>query len=1130
MPVRITPSQRRAGRRARARARLQFHLHKQGLCILDNSGLQRLLETLQSHHSRDPGLLRRIAAAMTSQKKPAWKCADCRRLIKGNDLYCPACGQFWEDCADNAYLDPAASASQRAQTPSRHTSYRSYAQEDAYWDGWYNAKSSSQSPRSRQQKPKSQRRRHGDGKGGGGKGKGKGGKTQTSPHQGMGQEGMAPLPPPPMPPPTGPSDSWMQFAPPYHAVGGPAQETPMNAPSPAEAKLKEVMGILKKNETELPAEVAAVMKDTKVHEGMQKIQGMHEAAEELGNAQQRLEQVCFARAQNLASWRQFLHLSVQRWQEYTQRFQCQEKHNLEQITKARDDVKKAQAIFRELQDRGVITIEAEDDPAMMDDTLMNTESSQEDRRWPHTFDDIVGRICPASRSRTCRSRGATEETTEKGCQCGTSTDRFQTCGNSINAAFWWGSQWMTPEYSCGQPATSPHLIDYIVGWTHSIVSEQDFTSPWEATSRALELSFELCTLPALGCRHNTIGPEDFDTERRYDRTMDSRSLRFCDDVEVFFGIEDCLNMVSDVVRHQDLCQATKKPWGWFFSNDTWTYDHDKDLYKPLKVNRSCQEPLSNTAVSIRQTHQPMLLRITDQWHQPLPEEAQQRTHDQEGQEPDPDIIPEPHGAPNFVHDLFELAERHRVFTDLDHDGSMRIRTWYLYHQDERYCEVPRFLEFEEDWRRWETDIGMAWRDHIRPNEVIQIHVVFPDSFRGYLTRPVHADVIISQGHWLHRFSTLSTIHHYHHLHPPHSYAVACSLPRHIGGIALADAARVMYCCNQDNINCRTSYEWHDIPFTVAPTHEVNHGHAFNINIIDAPTLSNVASSSTTRTRKRQFADIEDASLMQQPHEDDFEVTDEEGNALIVPAREDYESSSLHSGDIGLLIFRLSEPDAHSFAPSTTYMAILEEAIRACRARRRDIRCFHYVPVTPTGVHTEAEEVIILQSVNDIAAGSDEKLVLLDLEIHFHPLRGGLLVPAAASRKVIRVNPTLHRDQLLLLTGFLEYCRLQNDRCIIFKNNILWAANDDRTHAMTHGMYLRIQVLHRKIQMWTQRSQLQLRETLRLKKNLRERMLQRNVDRGATHSPSANLARRQVQKEQNGNPRLNGMIMHHHMDE
>ena len=194
--------------------------------------------------------------------------------------------------------------------------------------------------------------------------------------QGMGQDGMAPLPPPPMPPPSGSNSSWMHFAAPFPTMAGPPQEAPTNAPSLAESKLKEVMGILKKNETELPAEVAAVMKDTKVREGMQKIQGMHEAVENLGDAQQRLEQVCFARAQNLASWRQFLHLSVQRWQEYTQRFQSQEKSNLEQIAKARDDVKKAQAIFRELQDQGVITVEAEDDPTMKDDVLMNMESSK----------------------------------------------------------------------------------------------------------------------------------------------------------------------------------------------------------------------------------------------------------------------------------------------------------------------------------------------------------------------------------------------------------------------------------------------------------------------------------------------------------------------------------------------------------------------------------------------------------------------------------------------------------------------------------------------------------------------------------------------------------------------------------
>ena len=616
---------------------------------------------------------------------------------------------------------------------------------------------------------------------------------------------------------------------------------------------------------------------------------------------------------------------------------------------------------------------------------------------------------------------------------------------------------MTQEYSCGKPATSPHLVDYTLGWAHSVVSEHNFTSPWEAASRALELSFELCTLPALGSGHNTLGTMDFDTELRDDRPAHRRSPSFCEDVEVFCGMEDSMQMVSNVVRHQDLCQSSMKPWGWFFCNDIWHYDPDSDSYKPLKVNRSCQEQLSFVAASIRQGPQHNLLRLTDQWHYPLPEDARRGVQDQEEQEIDPDVIPEPTGAPTFVHDLFELAERHRVFTDLDLDGSMQVRTWYLHHQDERYCEHPRFLEFEEDWRRWENDIGLAWRDRIRPNEVIMIHVVFPDSFRGYLTRPVHADVIISQGHWLHRFSALSTIHHYHRLHPPHSYAVACSLQRRIGGIALAEAARVMYWCSQNTINCRTSYEWHDIPFSTVPTHEVSHGHAFNINIIDAPALDNAASSSTTRARKRQFPEIEETSFMQQPQEEDYEHVEPNDDAAIAPVPEDYESSSLHSGDIGILIFRLSSPDVHSFAPSSTYMAILEAAIRACRVRRRDIRCFHYVPATPTGVHAEAEEVIILQAVDDIAAGSDEKLVLLDLEIHFHPLRGGLLVPAAASRRVLKVNPTLHRDQLLLLTGLLEYCRLQHDRCTVFMNNELWSANDARTHRIAHGTYFRIQV-------------------------------------------------------------------------
>ena len=163
------------------------------------------------------------------------------------------------------------------------------------------------------------------------------------------------------------------------------------------------------------------------------------------------------------------------------------------------------------------------------------------------------------------------------------------------------------------------------------------------------------------------------------------------------------------------------------------------------------------------------------------------------------------------------------------------------------------------------------------------------------------------------------------------------------------------------------------------------------------------------------------------------------------------------------------------------MSILEEAIHASRMRRRDVRCFRYVQATPAGVHETAEDVIILQSVRDIAPASAEKLVLLDHEIHFHPLRGRLLVPAATSRKVLKVNRSLHRDQALMLTGLLEYCQLQQDRCIIHEDNGLRATSEYIRWLMACTSGFRFHPHLTPI--LTLRSQLVWLETLLLKMNL-----------------------------------------------
>ena len=81
------------------------------------------------------------------------------------------------------------------------------------------------------------------------------------------------------------------------------------------------------------------------------------------------------------------------------------------------------------------------------------------------------------------------------------------------------------------------------------------------------------------------------------------------------------------------------------------------------------------AVLIRRTHGVRELRLNDEWHQPLPPEFRNRSHSEE----DPDVIPDPALAPPFVHDLLELADGHRAFTNLDGDGAMRIRSWFLHH-------------------------------------------------------------------------------------------------------------------------------------------------------------------------------------------------------------------------------------------------------------------------------------------------------------------------------------------------------------------------------------------------------------------------------------------------------------------
>lgn len=612
---------------------------------------------------------------------------------------------------------------------------------------------------------------------------------------------------------------------------------------------------------------------------------------------------------------------------------------------------------------------------------------------------------------------------------------------------------MTALYPCGQPALSSCLTDLGVGWRHTIIDEPNFVSPWEASSLALDLAFHLGThgpLADVGNCHNSVATRSSKPGNSFSSSR--RSVRFCDTVDLLLGPDDGLVMVSASVSHEELSSTHAKPWGWFICPDVWEYIEDEDVYRPLKISRSALEPLSSKAVLIRHLPPICMLRISDAWHQPLPSDLLQPHDDPE--DDDPNAIPDPARAPQFVQDLFELADRHRIFSDIDAPGVLRVRTWFLHHLDERRCWHPRILEYDEDWRGWERDLGLAWRSHIRPNEEIQIQVAYPDPFRGYMTRPAHADVIISQGHWLPHYSTIITVHRLGRTHAPLSYALACSLERRVSGVRLADEADVLPFCNQAHGRCSISFGWNRIPFTLQPTHDVSAGPAFTVQV-----GNDEAGAASSGHADRPVVNNDNAAHSLPAMDVDYDSVDEASNGEVDPP--DFEGSqsesSLHSNDLSLLVYRLNAPDAHGFTQGSNYIAILNAAIRACRIPRRLVRCHHALHANPTGVHPEHETAVILQSVDDVAPGSDDKLVLVDLEIHFHPLSDGLVVPAAHSRQVLKVNPHLHREQLLLLTGLRDYCQLEKERCVIHCNQQLWTANDRGVRDIQHGFYFRITV-------------------------------------------------------------------------
>ena len=617
---------------------------------------------------------------------------------------------------------------------------------------------------------------------------------------------------------------------------------------------------------------------------------------------------------------------------------------------------------------------------------------------------------------------------------------------------------MTSLYSNREPLpTCDHLSpEFLVKkWSHPITSEPAFLSEWGALENARSLSFDLGTYTGI-----CVEPEASFCRSKSFSTCHFAGVRFVDDVEVLIGFEEEITMFSATVPSRALSGVLLEGDPLSIIDELHLYAMKTDIDSPTVP----EDGLVGSPQFSSPEHGVIVCRLTDSWHQPIPEEM---LPDQQEQDADPDVIPEPVHAHPIVHALLQVAEQQEAFDGLD--GAMYVRTWFVHHVHLQSSPTSKILEFHEDWRRWVPDLLSSWREHIRPLEEVDFCVVTPDPYKGYLTQVVHADLIISQGRWTHRQPGLVTTHYQGRLAPPHTYAIAASFVHTISGFHIATAANAIDWCLSPQHRCSATYGWDVIPISQEPVHRMQRGHGFTLVVHNDFTAASSSNDFDQGGDSNAFAPERSDAGEEWNGNEAFDFAPNQGQSPrgSDPPQDqhpddhegphDDSDASIHSADLGVLVYRLNAPEAHCFATWTTYASILDDLIHGLRLPRNQVRCFHRLAVAPIGVRVPSEEAVILQSVDDVTPGSEEKLILIDLVIHYQPLASGLLVPPAAQRQVWKVNPQIHRDQILLLLQLYAYCRDQGDRCLIHKNHALWAAADRTVHHIAHGDYVRVQV-------------------------------------------------------------------------
>ena len=95
---------------------------------------------------------------------------------------------------------------------------------------------------------------------------------------------------------------------------------------------------------------------------------LHSAVKVLGKARDTLDEALLARTNLMTQWRTFLTMSLERFRQYTDHFQEQEKTHQENIVKAKEALLQAKTDYHATEEKATATTISDDEDEMRDST------------------------------------------------------------------------------------------------------------------------------------------------------------------------------------------------------------------------------------------------------------------------------------------------------------------------------------------------------------------------------------------------------------------------------------------------------------------------------------------------------------------------------------------------------------------------------------------------------------------------------------------------------------------------------------------------------------------------------------------------------------------------------------------